>query len=78
MIKPAQEKKVQQVLTKLDMTKTVHDALIAYNNKDNFDKNEEHTFLDNLLTQIQQHPDYKTTLYANVVSEAQFNERFTV
>ncbi|MEI7562353.1 MAG: hypothetical protein WCJ39_01135 [bacterium] len=78
MVTPAQERKVQAVVAKINMTKTVNDALTAYNNKDNFDKNEEHTYLENLLEQVKQSPDFKKALHDNMMSEAEFNERFTV
>ncbi|HBB04625.1 TPA: hypothetical protein DCZ39_07180 [Patescibacteria group bacterium] len=75
-IKPQQQKKLDEVLAKTDMLKTVNDAFTNFNTVDNFSKNEEHGFLENLLAQIKASPKYKETLSSISISDAEFNERF--
>ena len=76
MIRPGQQASVDRVLAALDMTKTVNDALIDFNKLENFDKNQEHGFLDKLLEQIELHPKYKETLYSIPLTKSQFREWF--
>lgn len=76
MIRRVQKEKLDQVLQKLNLTKTVNDELTKFNKIENFDKNDEHGFLDNLIARIQAHPQFKQTIYSMAISEAKFNERF--
>ena len=76
MIRRPQQKKLDNVLQKLNMIKTVNDELNNFNKIDNFDKNDEHGFLENLIGKITAHSDFGKTIYAMSISPAQFNERF--
>lgn len=76
IITPKQKGKLEGVLQKTEMTKTVNDELNKFNTLENFNKNEEHGFLENLLKKIKEAPKYKETLYSMSISDAEFNEWF--
>lgn len=76
MIRRKQVDQLNSVIQKLGMTKIVNDRLADFNKLENFDKNEEHGFLEKLLEEIKEKTEFKQTIYSMSITEAQFNAWF--
>jgi len=76
MVRPKQKEKIQKVLHQVGMIEEVNKEMIKFNQIENFDKNEEHGFLDKLLGKVKSQAKFKETIYSMSITEAQFNERF--
>ena len=76
MVTPNQRNKVEKIMDTLWEREWVNKALLEYNKIENFQTNNEHTFIQDLLTNITRNSKYEETLLTEWVSKAQFNERF--
>ena len=76
MVTPNQKDKVNKVLKTLDMTAEVNEAMVKFNDINNFEKNEEHGGLDRIIAKVQSKAWFRETITKLGISEGQFNSRF--